>query len=190
MRTVEEIKNEIEELNVAMQNNVGTETEVYTRIVGYYRSVRNWNKGKREEYKYRLAYTFDNLEIEKEPTIKVNPVLKNGMNAFSASVDNHKSAKTLLDTSATKRQESKTSLSYLMFTQESCRNCPPVKDSVYKLALSGITIDASTREGLKEAEKYDVMSTPTVIFFDSEKKELGRANSVDGIKKIVGTVRV
>jgi ribonucleoside-triphosphate reductase len=34
----------------------GAETEVYSRIVGYYRSVRNWNKGKREEYKERKMF--------------------------------------------------------------------------------------------------------------------------------------
>jgi len=35
---------------------MGTETEVYTKIVGYYRNLKNWNKGKREEYKYRVPY--------------------------------------------------------------------------------------------------------------------------------------
>jgi anaerobic ribonucleoside-triphosphate reductase len=32
------------------------ETEVYARIVGYYRAVRNWNAGKKEEYKYRKDF--------------------------------------------------------------------------------------------------------------------------------------
>jgi ribonucleoside-triphosphate reductase len=36
----------------------GTQTEVYSRIVGYYRSVRNWNAGKREEFGNRLEYAF------------------------------------------------------------------------------------------------------------------------------------
>ncbi|MDA3862579.1 MAG: hypothetical protein PF689_01785 [Deltaproteobacteria bacterium] len=29
------------------------ETEVYSRVVGYYRPVRNWNKGKRSEFSQR-----------------------------------------------------------------------------------------------------------------------------------------
>ena len=45
MRTVEVIDKEINELREKMASVRGTETEVYTRIVGYYRSVRNWNKG-------------------------------------------------------------------------------------------------------------------------------------------------
>jgi len=28
-------------------------TEVYSRIVGYYRPVQSWNKGKREEFSQR-----------------------------------------------------------------------------------------------------------------------------------------
>ena len=31
-------------------------TEIYTRIVGYYRSLANWNAGKREEYDHRVTY--------------------------------------------------------------------------------------------------------------------------------------
>ncbi len=34
----------------------GKETEVYSRIVGYYRPVKNWNEGKQEEYKFRKEY--------------------------------------------------------------------------------------------------------------------------------------
>ncbi|MCK4328447.1 ribonucleoside triphosphate reductase [candidate division WOR-3 bacterium] len=32
------------------------ETEIYSRVVGYYRPVQNWNKGKREEFKQRKMY--------------------------------------------------------------------------------------------------------------------------------------
>ncbi len=28
-------------------------TEIYSRVVGYYRPVQNWNKGKAEEFKHR-----------------------------------------------------------------------------------------------------------------------------------------
>jgi len=33
-----------------------SETEVYSRIVGYYRPIQNWNAGKQEEFKDRLEY--------------------------------------------------------------------------------------------------------------------------------------
>lgn len=31
--------------------------EVYSRVVGYFRPVQNWNLGKREEFKDRVAYS-------------------------------------------------------------------------------------------------------------------------------------
>ncbi|MFV0348614.1 MAG: anaerobic ribonucleoside-triphosphate reductase, partial [Halodesulfovibrio sp.] len=34
----------------------GNEAEVYTRIVGYYRPVSQWNKGKQMEYDDRVCY--------------------------------------------------------------------------------------------------------------------------------------
>jgi len=34
----------------------GKATEVYSRIVGYYRPVQNWNEGKREEFKFREEF--------------------------------------------------------------------------------------------------------------------------------------
>ena len=36
--------------------NCGEETEVYSRIVGYYRPVQNWNLGKKSEYHNRKLY--------------------------------------------------------------------------------------------------------------------------------------
>ena len=56
MRTVETINREIEDLKAKRAEVHGTETEVYSRIVGYYRSLRNWNKGKRQEYVERLPF--------------------------------------------------------------------------------------------------------------------------------------
>ncbi|MCX7668321.1 MAG: ribonucleoside triphosphate reductase, partial [Atribacterota bacterium] len=34
----------------------GEETEVYSRVVGYYRPVERWNRGKQEEFKTRKEY--------------------------------------------------------------------------------------------------------------------------------------
>lgn len=34
----------------------GAETEVYSRVVGYYRPIQRWNKGKQEEFKERKEY--------------------------------------------------------------------------------------------------------------------------------------
>ena len=34
----------------------GVDTEVYTRIVGYYRPISRWNKGKQAEYDDRIVF--------------------------------------------------------------------------------------------------------------------------------------
>ena len=34
----------------------GEKTEVFSRVVGYYRPVQNWNTGKKEEFKTRKTY--------------------------------------------------------------------------------------------------------------------------------------
>ncbi len=35
----------------------GKECEVYTRIVGYFRPVKQWNKGKAEEFRFRRTFS-------------------------------------------------------------------------------------------------------------------------------------
>ncbi len=42
----------------------GAETEVYSRVVGYHRPVKNWNKGKREEFKDRKTYAVDQVACD------------------------------------------------------------------------------------------------------------------------------
>ena len=37
----------------------GKEAEVYTRVVGYYRPVKMWNKGKQAEYQDRMTYSLE-----------------------------------------------------------------------------------------------------------------------------------
>lgn len=34
----------------------GKTTEVFSRVTGYHRPVKNWNKGKQEEFKDRKVY--------------------------------------------------------------------------------------------------------------------------------------
>ena len=60
MRNLEAIESDLAAARETLLSVEGTPTEVYSRIVGYYRSVRNWNRGKREEYGERLLYHISN----------------------------------------------------------------------------------------------------------------------------------
>lgn len=64
MRTIAEIDREISALEEKLEHVEGRSTEVYTRIVGYYRSLRNWNRGKREEYSDRLLFDLESAPTE------------------------------------------------------------------------------------------------------------------------------
>lgn len=46
--------------------------EIYSRVVGYYRPVSNWNKGKQEEFRNRR--TFDNEVRQGEQEIEAPQV--------------------------------------------------------------------------------------------------------------------
>ncbi len=43
----------------------GENAEIYSRVVGYFRPVRNWNEGKQEEFRQRLVYK-EKLALKKE----------------------------------------------------------------------------------------------------------------------------
>ena len=51
-----EIMQEIERLEAELGTVKGTECEVYSRIVGYFRPVKQWNNGKQEEYGERETF--------------------------------------------------------------------------------------------------------------------------------------
>ena len=54
--TKEMLDERIAYLEKQLQDVHGRPCEVYARIVGYYRPVRNWNAGKAEEYKQRRCF--------------------------------------------------------------------------------------------------------------------------------------
>ncbi len=41
----------------------GRKTEVYSRVVGYFRPVESWNNGKQEEYKERISFNLNALSL-------------------------------------------------------------------------------------------------------------------------------
>ncbi|MDR1931402.1 MAG: hypothetical protein LBQ57_01130 [Spirochaetales bacterium] len=159
MRNAETITQEIDDLKARLAGVKGTETEVYTRIVGYYRSLRNWNKGKREEYKQRLPFM-------------VEGALRDSASR-GAGADTEAADAALKDIAG-----------YRYFYRKTCPNCPPVRDFVSRLPIEGERIDVDTEDGLCEAMDNDVQSTPTVVFYDSEGKTRLRSHSVRQLEEL------
>jgi ribonucleoside-triphosphate reductase len=180
MRTVEEIDADIARVRSELQDVHGTTTEVYARIVGYYRSVRNWNKGKREEYGQRKLFLADGNRIAEHLPAEALCSCKTGDSfpvAFSAS------------------DIAEESLSggrghYELFTRKTCPNCPPVKECCAHLDYDGTEVDVDSAEGFARASALGVFSAPTVVFFDAEGNELRRAHSVKEIHSVLETVNL
>lgn len=43
-------------MSIKQKKKCSLKTEVYSRVVGYFRPVQNWNEGKKEEFKDRTEY--------------------------------------------------------------------------------------------------------------------------------------
>lgn len=168
MRTIAEIDADISKVKAEMLNVHGTDTEVYARIVGYYRSVRNWNRGKREEFGIRKLFLADEGRIHAH--LPASSCGCDAEPAYSAQGD-----------SVSERYE--------LYVRKTCPNCPPVKECCANLPISGEQIDVDSAEGFARASKYGVVSAPTAIFFDADGNEIGRAHSVKEIRSLASIVR-
>jgi hypothetical protein len=154
---IKEIDQDIRSLKKQLNQVEGRETEVYSRIVGYYRSVRNWNVGKKGEYKERV--TFSKLTGRNITEVKqADPeTRKNGPDASGY-------------------------WSYTYFYRTTCPNCPPMKKALESVNLKSNSFNVDTEEGIAEAAGLNIFSAPTVVFFDKQGKELYRTGNVKDIE--------
>ncbi|MBN2127368.1 MAG: hypothetical protein JW703_03170 [Candidatus Diapherotrites archaeon] len=51
------------------------ETEVFSRVVGYFRPVNNWNEGKKEEFEDRKAYS-ENKSLQNKLCIEETKIIQ------------------------------------------------------------------------------------------------------------------
>jgi ribonucleoside-triphosphate reductase len=175
MRNLEVIEQELAAAREALSQATGTPAEVYSRIVGYYRSVRNWNRGKREEYGERLMFNAScgcqvsrkaaPEGLSREPALRATP--QGGSEAGQENPAGPESARLLL------------------FVRPACPACPPAKAAAGKLGLPVDLVDADTDAGLAEALRRSVMSTPTAILLSQNGEELARARDPDGISRLL-----
>lgn len=163
-RTVSQIQEEIDQLKEDLKNVHGRKTEVYARIVGYYRSVRNWNKGKREEYNHRKLFSPQASLQEHMPT--------NTTQTSNNSTVNSNTVKTNTNSK---------NVSFTFFMRKTCPNCPPVKNCIEASGLIGEYIDVDSADGFEKASVMGIFAAPTVVFTDENGNECFRARSVKEI---------
>jgi ribonucleoside-triphosphate reductase len=183
MRNLEAIEKDLAAARETLSSVEGTPAEVYSRIVGYYRSVRNWNKGKREEYGERRLYRLTNgIAIGVANSNAVGDEDGPGAVVSSPSFSNSKPF-----SNSTNLKGSSKEMILLLFVRAACPRCPPAKAAATRLGIPVETVNVDTNEGMAEARKRGVLSTPTAILVSPGGEELGRALDAEAIGRLLET---
>ena len=117
----------------------GKETEVYSRITGYYRPVKNWNAGKTEEFKDRKEYTLNASHFSSEDGTVCHDEHHESCN--------HPSVREIT-----------------LFSRKDCPNCKMAKMLLDKAGIQYRVVDAE--ENIDETMKYGIKKAPTLLVPD------------------------
>ena len=117
----------------------GADTEVYSRITGYYRPVKNWNAGKTQEFKDRRTYQVMGSQPKSADRTMI----------FNEQKEAHSPKEEKGDSQA------------LLFTTKTCPNCSMIKEVLNRNNFDYQTIDAEEHSDL--AKKYGILQAPTLV---------------------------
>ena len=111
----------------------GEDAEVYSRITGYYRPVKNWNDGKVKEFKMRKEYDLNHSGCTKEECC-----------------ENEKTEK---------KEKMKDEI--ILFGTKTCPNCASAKKLLEKAKVKYRLVDAE--ENVDLTKKFGVKQAPTLV---------------------------
>ena len=135
----------------------GKATEVYSRITGYYRPVKNWNDGKAQEFKQRMTYDIANSHLTRT-------------GADCCTCEDKPAEDVKVEASRP-----------VLFTTPTCPNCKMAKMLLAKAGIEVEVYDAT--ENTELAKKYGVTKAPTM--FVQQKGETLKLENVSDIKKYI-----
>ncbi|MBR2616316.1 MAG: ribonucleoside triphosphate reductase, partial [Clostridia bacterium] len=138
----------------------GKETEVYSRITGYYRPVKNWNDGKSQEYKERKTYDIANSKLT-----HVGPKAEEACDC----------------------EENKAFLAdgVYLFASATCPNC---KIAIQHLDRAGVAFNKIlAQENVALTEGLGIKQAPTLVSVKDGKVE--KFVSVPGVKKFIQSIQ-
>ncbi|MCH3909665.1 MAG: ribonucleoside triphosphate reductase [Bacilli bacterium] len=141
----------------------GKETEVYSRITGYYRPVKNWNEGKTQEFKDRQTYIINEGE---------NPNHVHGDSCCCSE----------------KKADAPKVTELMLFTSPTCPNCKMAKMLLDKDGIKYNNIDATSNADVARA--YGITKAPTLLVPHGESYDVyENASLIKGyIEKVKGDV--
>ena len=145
----------------------GKETEVYSRITGYYRPVKNWNDGKTQEFKERKVYDISHSNRESGRERHAGNSSQTPGNQGTVPGGNGKNETNI------QAEGNRT----LLFTTRTCPNCRIAADSLEEAHIPYEKISAEENRDL--VERYGVMQAPTlVVVRDGEVTKLANASNI------------
>ena len=119
----------------------GEETEVYSRITGYYRPVKNWNDGKSQEYKERKTY---NIET---------------------SVLTHKGPKTEEECACCEEKSAALADGVYLFASATCPNCKIAETLLTKANIAYTKVYA--HENVELTQSLNIKQAPTLVVVEN-----------------------
>ena len=142
----------------------GKTTEVYSRITGYYRPVKNWNDGKRQEYKNRTVY---DIIHSKSPEQK--------MKSYGAAEKLAEQAAGKEEPKAAAAADKIEEDGMYLFTTSTCPNCKMAKEMLAEEQYE--VIDAERHPDL--AAQYGIMQAPTLLVVeDGQAQKIVNASNI------------
>lgn len=142
----------------------GKEAEVYSRITGYYRPVKNWNDGKRQEYKNRTVY---DIIHSKSPEQK--------MKSYGAAEKLAEQAAGKEEPKAAAAADKIEEDGMYLFTTRTCPNCKMAKEMLAEEQYE--VIDAERHPDL--AAQYGIMQAPTLLVVeDGQAQKIVNASNI------------
>ena len=152
----------------------GNATEVYSRITGYYRPVRNWNDGKSSEFENRKTY-------EPEELFSVNRNLLEEAGVEMPRVG----TQTLGRANRVEAPKSNSDAEkVILVTTKTCPNCQAAKNYLNQAGIEYDAILADEADGAEIAVQYSISSAPTLIVKSGEEAEL--YSNVSNIRAYIG----
>ena len=121
----------------------GENTEVYSRITGYYRPVQNWNDGKSQEFEHRVEYNPNKIE---DRIFEAKQEVKAAEASCTACEDK-----------------------VILFATTTCPNCKMAARFLDTAGISYEKVYADENKAL--AEEYGIQQAPTLIVVKDGKAE-------------------
>ena len=140
----------------------GEATEVYSRITGYYRPVKNWNDGKSQEFKDRVVYNAASSMAKKGYTMTSFADAKDAAPAEACACAGAPESLTL-------------------FTTKTCPNCRMAKSFLDKAGIAYNVVIAD--EDVETAQKFEIRQAPTLVVEKDGKLE--KIVNLSNIKKFI-----